>query len=513
MKRRSDTPPQRYEPSGMLAVDPRAFLELFIVPSSRANELIGSTCVVDVCGPIEAHDTGWADSYEAIQQRVAEACESPASVIVLRVDSPGGAVKGCFDAVKALRRMCAEANKPLYAFCEYACSAGYAIASAAELVFAAESALVGSIGVVERRADYSAQNAANGLRVEFIASGTRKAYGNVDLPITDDELAAKKEVIDACAGVFFALVEETRGIKAADVAALQASVLHAEAAKGAGLVDEVTTFETLLARIASGKAMAMTAYEKARAALEEAAKGDDANAAVAKRALATMATGAGGDDDDADKPDPDAAEGDDDADAEKPAAGDGDAPADDDKPAKPKADPPAATAAATASSGGAQPSASDTHSVALAALAKAHTLEARLASGEARAERKRLLARREDFSKELRAELMKETTPIATVRNMVKTLPRVPVPGGAADLAARAGAAGGAAGGAPTRGAGQGTTDTLGSDPRGGQASEMDVRMGLVEQTLGVTRTRNFLQFGVVNKPVEAAAGGNGVTK
>lgn len=512
MKRRSDTPPQRYEPSGMLAVDPRAFLELFIVPSSRANELIGSTCVVDVCGPIEAHDTGWADSYEAIQQRVAEACESPASVIVLRVDSPGGAVKGCFDAVKALRRMCAEANKPLYAFCEYACSAGYAIASAAELVFAAESALVGSIGVVERRADYSAQNAANGLRVEFIASGTRKAYGNVDLPITDDELAAKKEVIDACAGVFFALVEETRGIAAADVAALQASVLHAEAAKNAGLVDEVTTFETLLARIASGEAVAMTAYEKARAALEEAAKGDDANAAVAKRALATMAAGVGGDDDDADKPDPDAAEGDDD-DAEKPAAGDGDAPADDDKPAKPKEDPSAATAAATASSGGGQPSTTDTHSVALQALVKVHTLEARLATSDARAERKRLLARRADFSKELRAELMKETTPIATVRNLVKTLQPMPVPGGAADLAARAGAAGGAAGGAPTRGAGQGTTDTLGSDPRGDQASEMDVRMGLAGQTLGVTRTRNFLQFGVIKKPVEAAVGGNGVTK
>jgi len=514
MKRRPDMAPQRYDRTGLLAVDPKAFFELFIVPSSRANEMIGEVCVVDVCGPLDQHDMGWSDSYEAIRGRMAEACASPAKAIVMRVDSPGGACAGCFDTVREIRAMCLAARKPLYAYCDHATSAGYAIASAAAFIMTADTGVVGSIGVLERRPDFTAQNALHGVRIDFVASGARKAYGNPDLPITDDELTAKQEIVDAIAGVFFALVEDTRGIPTAEVAAMQAGVFHAEASRSARLVDDVGSFETLLARVASGKQVyAMSAYEKARAALEEAAKGDDANAAVAKRALATMAAGIGGDDED--KPDaaddgeePDAAEGDDDdADKDKkPAAEGDDVPADDDKPAKPKAEPPAA-ATATASSGSGRPTADDTHSVAIAALAKAHTLEAQLATRDARAERKRLLAKRTDFGKELRAELLKETTPIATVRNMVKTLPRVPVPGG--DLAARAGAAGGA----PTRGAGQGTTDTLGSDPRADQANDMDVRMGLVEQTLGVTRTRNFLQFGVINKPVEAVAAGKDAAK
>jgi ClpP class serine protease len=511
MKRRPDMAPQRYDRTGLLAVDPKAFFELFVVPSSRANEMIDEVCVVDVCGPLDQHDMGWSDSYEQIKGRMAEACAGPAKAIVMRVDSPGGACAGCFDTVREIRAMCAEARKPLYAYCDHATSAGYALASAAAFIMIADTGVVGSIGVLERRPDFTAQNALHGVRIDFVTSGEKKAYGNPDLAITDAELTAKQEIVNAIAGVFFALVEEMRGIPAAELAAMQAGVFHAEASRSAGLTDDVGSFDVLVARVASGKVFAMASpYEKARSALEEAAKGDDANAAVAKRALATMAAGIGGDDDDkpdaegddADKPD---AEGDDDAD--KPDAEGDDAPADDDKPKPPKTDPPAA---ATASSTG-RPSASDTHSVAIAALAKAHTLEAQLATRDARAERKRLLARRDDFGKELRAELMKESTPIATVRNMVKTLPRVPVPGaiaGAADLAARAGGTG-----AATRGAGQGTTDTTGSDPRAGHASEMDQRMGLTEQTLGVTRTRNFLQFGVVHKPIEAVAAGKEATK
>lgn len=508
MKRRSDTPPQRYEPTGLLAVDPRAFLELFIVPSSRANEMIGAVCVVDVCGPLEQHDARWCDSYEAIKARVAEACESSASAVVLRVDSPGGAVAGCFDAVRAIRAMCATARKPLYAFCEHACSAGYALASAAGHVAMSDTALVGSIGVVERRTDLSAANARDGVRVEFIASGTRKAYGNVDLAITDAELAAKKEIVDATAAVFFALVQETRGIKASKVAALEAGVFHAEAARRVGLVDEVTSFEALIARVASGgetmadddKDKDTNDYDAARASLEKAAKGDDANARAAKRALAALDT-------DDDEP---AAEGDDDeapaaeSDDDEPAAASAeDAPADEAKPAKKPAPATAASTNATAAAA---------HSVALKALAEAHTARAELAADRERGERKRLLAKRPDFGKELRAELLKAETPLATVRNMVRTLPRGTAPTPASSAAAQTVAG--------TRGAGQGTPEALGTDPRAADAADMDLRMGLTAQTLGVKRSRNTLEFGVVNavagnqQPTEsAAASGTGGSK
>ena len=500
MKRRSNMAPQRYARTGHLAVDPQAFLELFIVPSSRESELIGDVCVVDICGPLDQHDEGWCDSYEAIRARVAEACASPAKAIVLRIDSPGGACSGNFDTARALRTMCEAAGKPLYAYCDFASSAAYALASAAKWICASDTATIGSIGVIETRHDFSAQNAAQGVRVEFIASGARKVDGRVDAPITDAELAAKREIVNAIAGLFFALVEEYRGIPAKQVAAMEAAVYHAEAARGVGLIDEVTTFEAMLARIASGERIGMgTPYEDARAALEKAAKGDDPNAAAAKRALAAMDEGmpdAEGDDDEGDdkpKSKPDEGGGDKDAegdDDEKDAEGDDDkkdAEGDDADDAPPIKKSAAAGAGAQAS----------TRSVALEALAKAHDLEAELTRNRTRDERVRLLNVRKDFSRELRAELMRDSTPIATVRSMVKNLKR-----GASIVEPKPGAA---ATGAPTRGAGQGD-QTLGSSPLSADAVEMDIRMGIVDSTLGVKRNRNTLEFGVVHKPREAPA-------
>ena len=493
MKRRSNMAPQRYARTGLLAVDPQAFLELFIVPESRESKLIDDVCVVYIEGPLDQHDTGWCDSYEAIRARMDEACASPAKAIVLHIDSPGGACSGNFHAARAIRAAAEIAQKPLYAYCDFASSAAYALASAAEWICASDTATIGSIGVIETRNDYSAANAARGVRVEFIASGARKVDGRVDAPITDTELAAKREIVDAIAGVFFALIEERRGIPAKQVAAMEAAVYHAEAARGRGLIDEVTTFESMLARIARGEIGGTmgTPYEDARAALEKAAKGDDPNAAAAKRALAAMNEGmpdAEGDDDDEggdDKPKPKPDEGDDD---KKDAEGD-----DDTTP------PPKKPAAA-----GAQAS---TRSVALEALAKAHDLEAELARNRTRDERLRLLNTRKDFSRELRTELMRDSTPIATVRSMVKNLKRgMPV---AADPKP------GAAAGAPTRGAGQGDSSTGGSSPLSAEAAEMDIKMGIVDTTLGVRRNRNTLEFGVVHKQREApappvAAGANG---
>lgn len=516
MKRRSNMAPQRYAPTrtGVLAVDPSAFLELFIVPSSRESELIGDVCVVDICGPLEQHDVGWSDSYEAIRGRVAEACASAAAAIVLRIDSPGGACAGCFDAARAIRSMCAQAGKPLYAYCDHATSAGYALACAASGICASDTAMIGSIGVIETRHDFSAQNAAAGVRVEFIASGARKVDGRVDAPITDAEIVSKRRNVDAVAGLFFALVEETRGIAAADIRALEADVYHAEAARGAGLIDDVTTFEAMLARIASGERIAMaTPYEDARAALEKAAKGDDHNAAAAKRALAAMNENMGGDDDadgDGEKPpakkpaegdaaegdddDKDAAEGDDDKSAE---GGDDDksaAEGDDDDAAPPAKKPAAAAAGAGATA--------STRTVALEALAQAHNARAELRDMREHDERVRLLDTRKDFSRELRAELMRASTPIATVRNMVKNLKR----GTVSPTGKPAAGAGVAASAAPTRGAGQGDAQTGGSAPLSADAVDMDLRMGLVDTTLGVTKNRNTLLFGVVHKPQAAPA-------
>jgi ClpP class serine protease len=465
----------RYDKRGLLAIDPQAFLEVFFSrPEAIENVEIGDVTVVDIRGPLDQHASSWCDSYEAIERRVTEACEGPCKAIVMRFDSPGGDAAGCFETARSLRVLCEAADKPLYAFVQNkAGSAAYALACAAQHIAIGDTALVGSIGIIESRPDFSAANAARGLRVALITSGARKADGHPDAPITEAELQARQKIIDSMAGVFFEHVAEMRGLDAKEVADLDARIFHGEDAIRAGLVDEVTTFDALLAAIAANgdpmkpkaqtKSEDKTPYESARAALEEAAKGDDANAAAAKRALAAMDEGDKPKDEDKPK------EGDDKPKGE----GDEDAPKDEDKP---KDD-----------------DAKAAMRIALEAKAEVHKMKADAAAKVESDERERLIASRPDFDDAHKALLQKAS--MEDVRQAVKDLPVLktkPKPAATAAITA-------------TRGEGQG-----GSEPTAGEgAFDMDAAMGLTEYTLGVKRERNSLVFGAMPKPKQkpAAAG------
>jgi ClpP class serine protease len=465
VKRRSNVAPQAYKRAGILAVHPQAFLELFMIPESRENEERDNVVIVDVCGPLTQHDDGFFDSYEAIRTRVQAACVSAAAAIVLRIDSPGGDCAGCFDTARAIRAMCAAAGKPLWAHVDgKACSAGYALAAAAGTVCISDTGIVGSVGIVSARTDVSAMNAALGVRVALVASGARKVDGDPDQPLSDAELKATQEIVDSMANAFFELVAELRGKPAASIASLQAAVFHGDAAKGAGLVDELISFDAMLAAIASGGTV-MSAYDKAKAALEEAAKGDDANAEAAKRALAAM-----------DEPKPDAE-----------SEPDGEPPKKKDDESAEGADDDEKKAAAAASLPG--KAAASAHDIALEALAEVHKLKAASAQEKLKAERATLLASRPDFSPEFLAVL--KTTDIAAVRKFVKELPKAPVAKPAATVAVAA-----------TRGEGQGGPE---AQPIAA-ASEMDRAMGLTTTVLACRREGNALKFGVTEVPVAQGA-------
>jgi ClpP class serine protease len=463
-----------YKRSGILAIDPRAFFDVFSVPDSRSNALLGDVAIVDIRGPLHTHDDGWCDSYEAVRARVAEACESTAPIVVMRIDSPGGDAAGCFDAARALRASARDANKLLIAFVEgKACSASYALAAAADTIVLGQSGIVGSIGIISTRMDVSEMNAARGMRVQLVTSGARKADGNPDQPITESELKATQTLVDSMAQVFFDLVAELRGIDAESVAALQAGVFHGAGAVSVGLADRVQSFDEMLAAFASGGPTTMaTSYDKAKAALTEAAKGDDANAAAAKRALAAMeeqkpAEAA----DDTKEPD---AEGDE----EKPAAEGGGE--DDDSKKKPVVEENQAS-----------------NNIALQALAEVHAMKAERAAEKLAAERKELLASRPDFSPEFMAVL--KTADMATVRKFVKDLPVVE---GEAKPKGKLGSAAAATTPAATRGEG---LRPAGDSPIAA-INEMDRAMGLVDTKLACTRQGNALVFGIAEVPRTAPA-------
>lgn len=370
-------------------------------------ELRGSVAIVDIRGAVTQHATpDGFDSYDAIRDRFAAAVASPARAIVLRIDSPGGDVAGCFELSNDMRAMAAKAGKRLSAYADgMAASAGYALACAASDIWTSSAGAVGSIGVAHMLVDTTAMDRAMGLNFAVITSGARKADGNPHVGITDATIGVYQATVDSLAELFFRLVFEARSIPVAMVRGYEAGVFHGASARTAGLVDGVCTFDQLLETVSGPQAMAQAVLESTmkmaeiKAALVKAAEGDGDEAAEAKKMLAAM----GDEKDGEDKADDDEKDKSEDEDGEKDKAE-----ADDDEKDTAEADDEKKKEASVAS-----------------ALAEVNRLSAKVRELEKKdeaTERKTLLASRQDFSPELIKILAK--APLAMVREHVATLPK-----------------------------------------------------------------------------------------
>lgn len=277
----------------ILAVNPKAFGLDFLVQSFTPDEpyeMCGAYAVVCIEGPLTHRDTWMFDSYDCIRDRMLAAFDSKAEAVVMKVDSPGGDVAGCFELARELRKMSEEKGIPLIAFADgQMCSAAYALSCGAQRIYAAPTSMVGSIGVIEAIIDATAADAAMGVRWTFAMSGERKADGNPHVPLTKEAFAAKQANVDALAQVFFGLVEELRGVPANEVAALQAGIFFGETVMATQLADAIMTWPELVSgQVNAGEIMAK-AEEKPSpdmlAGLSKAAEGDDETAKRARRAL------------------------------------------------------------------------------------------------------------------------------------------------------------------------------------------------------------------------------------
>lgn len=442
---------RRYDRQGMLAIEPKAFFWLFDEPEKPQTELAGDVAIVDVRGPLDHHEGWWCDSYDAIRDRVKAACDMAAHTVLLKLDSPGGDVSGCFETARELRSLCAAAGKRLVAYVDgQACSGAYALACAAEQIVVPETGFVGSVGVINTRIDVTGNDAQYGVKFAVTTSGERKADGHPHTPVSEGESAATQTIVNSLAEVFFDVVSELRGVPQQHLAALQAGVFHGKAAVEAKLADSVSSFDALLAELNAGAStrkptMKITKIDDARSALEEAAKGEGADAEKAKRALKAL-------DDEPPK------------DEEEPAV---EEPAEE----EPKEEP-ACRAASRATRGRTQVSA--TTAGELAAKVSEHgkeigSLKLKLESTERR-EFLTEAKKTHDITPEL--EKLLEAKPLAEVKAIVNAMPKRTVPA----LAAAAQVQG-------TRGATQGTGAASGKSGLSPEReAEIDRMSGLVKQ-------------------------------
>ncbi len=159
--------------------------------------------------------------------------------VIVAIDSPGGTVGGGEALHAALSRL--RAAKPVVAVMRgTAASAGYMAAVATERIFARESTLTGSIGVILQTFDTSELLARLGVRGEALVSGPLKAQPNPFHPLSEEGRASLQGVIGDMYAQFVEKVAAGRRMPVEQVRGLaDGRVFTGRQALEAGLVDAI----------------------------------------------------------------------------------------------------------------------------------------------------------------------------------------------------------------------------------------------------------------------------------
>jgi len=164
--------------------------------------------------------------------------------VVLRINSPGGAVTATDVMYAELRRFRERTGKPVIAaMLDVAASGGYYLACAADQIYAHPTTVTGSIGVIMLAPELSGTMAKLGVRMNVIKSGRMKDMGSLFREMSDDERALFQGLIDGMYERFVDVVAKSRrGLDKDRVRELaDGRVYLGEQAKEQGLVDEIGT--------------------------------------------------------------------------------------------------------------------------------------------------------------------------------------------------------------------------------------------------------------------------------
>ncbi len=190
-------------------------------------------------------------SYETIKNDFSVALnDSSIKAITFDFDTPGGESFGCGELAAFIKA--SRGRKPIIGYISgMCCSAGFWIASACDRLVADPSSMIGSIGVRTMMVDYSAHDAAVGVKPYDIVS-SQSPYKVADAADEGDRLRAR-DTMTAIASVFVSAVADGRNVSEETVLKDfgKGDVFIGQAAIDAGLIDELGDLESLIASLQS----------------------------------------------------------------------------------------------------------------------------------------------------------------------------------------------------------------------------------------------------------------------
>jgi protease-4 len=200
--------------------------------------------VISSFEPGEIEDTSMEDLLAQIRHA---AVDDSIGAVVLRIDSPGGEVTASDILYQAVRKL--REKKPVVVTMDsVAASGGYYVACAGNYVFAHDTTITASIGVIMQALNYQHFFGKLGLEMHTFKSGAFKDLLNGARELTEEERAYVQGMIAESYDRFVGIVARERRLDERELRAGVADgrVVSGKKALEAKLVDELGGFEEAL---------------------------------------------------------------------------------------------------------------------------------------------------------------------------------------------------------------------------------------------------------------------------
>jgi len=220
--------------SGLLVV--LIIISLALTLLQKNVPLKSRLALVRIEGPI-------MDSKDIVEEIREYAKDNAVKAIVLRIDSPGGAVAPSQEIYAEVRKAVAKKNV-VVSMGSIAASGGYYIAAPATRIVANPGTLTGSIGVIMEIPNIEELMKKIGVRAEVVKSGENKDIGSAFRPMKDEGRQILQGVLDNVHQQFIRAVAEGRKMKVEEVTPLaDGRIFSGEQAKELKLIDELGTLD------------------------------------------------------------------------------------------------------------------------------------------------------------------------------------------------------------------------------------------------------------------------------
>ena len=201
----------------------------------------GRIALVEIRGTItRAEDT--------VKQIIKYREDDSVRAIVLRIESPGGAVAPTQEIFDELRKTREKGKVIVASMGIVAASGGYYIACAADSIVANPGSITGSIGVITEVPNAEGLLKKIGIDWRVVKSGRHKDIGSVSRGMTDEELGLIQSVVDDVYDQFVEAVTRFRPLSREEVIELaDGRIYTGNQALPLGLVDRLGTYQDAIA--------------------------------------------------------------------------------------------------------------------------------------------------------------------------------------------------------------------------------------------------------------------------